>query len=149
MKSALSRSTRPSRVTNPFLSTSFADPAFQLLSFHIVAKSIDGPPPSALPLAASSPLFFFTLFRISPIIATLTKKHPGYRGSYLRTPAWKSRDPQRIPILAHTNRRAVTLRPCLPASIRRGTTPPVTSLPRAGRTPEEGHHSLVTGHRFT
>ena len=42
MKSALSRSTCPSRATNPFLFTSFADPALQLLSFHIVAKTPEG-----------------------------------------------------------------------------------------------------------
>ena len=35
--------------------------------------------------------FFLTLFGITPIISTLSKKHPGYRGLYLQTPVRKRR----------------------------------------------------------
>ena len=83
MKFAL-RPLAPSSIpSKPFAFTSFADPALQPLSFHIVTKLVGGPPSCRSFFLR----FFPTLFTLSPLPRTLTEKHRGYRGLYLQTPA--------------------------------------------------------------
>ena len=77
MKFVPSPSASYSAPSKPFAFISFADPALQPLSFHIVTKLLGGPPSNR-----SFPLHFFrffrTLFALSPLSRTLTEKHRGY-----------------------------------------------------------------------
>ena len=93
--------------------------------------------PSPLPAIAPptqdalSPHFFFTLFEITPIISTLSKKHPGYRGLYLQTPLRKRRVPK-------GDSHSETRQPILPCLF------PTTRLPR--RSLGEGGSLATSSH---
>src|SRR5690348_4475946 len=78
MKVARPHPSSLSDAPKPFPFTSLADPAPQPFCFHIVAKSLEGPGFASPKKQNAYAHLCLTFFRISPIISTLSKKHPGY-----------------------------------------------------------------------
>lgn len=84
MKFALGRSARPSAPSKPFPLISFADPALQLLSFDIVAKTPGAAPlppanptSSPRPLADRFPLSSDHSFQVKSFVSHSYEKTPG------------------------------------------------------------------------